>query len=607
MSHGDALAVLRQALEDRGSQVRGTAARCPAHDDRQASLSIGQGNSGAVLKCQAGCETDAVLEALGMSAADLFDEPRGHGSGGGFEVVATYTYTDEHGVELFRAERRMPKGFRQYHVVNGQKVWSLQGVRRVLYRLPQVIEAVAAGQLVYVAEGEKDVHAIEAAGAVATCNPMGAGKWQPEYGDFLKGADVIVIADNDQRGREHAAAVADDLSGKAKSVRVVQPAVDREHADASDHLAAGHALTELVPAGPLSRLDELRAALLTSAALDRLPIPEPLIDGLLYRDSLAWLHGKPGDGKSLVSLDWACCIDAGRDWMGRKVRRGPVLYVIAEGATGLRPRVRAWEDRAGRRTGVIFLPVAVQMLAPGDPQAVATIAADLGCVLVVLDTQARVTVGADENSAVEMGRVVDAAEMIRTRSRACVQFVHHESRGSEHMRGSTALEGAATSVLRVVKDGSRIELTNPKQKDAAEADPITVWVSPRLQSVVITGQAEGPMLDLRADSETKILKALLDLFGTTGASATLLRETTNLTRSTFFWALNRLVKDGLITNIGTSKKTQYMITQAQLPIEVQEVQQGPSPTGPMSNDASIRGVIGPAASDELADDDRPMW
>jgi len=170
--------------------------------------------------------------------------------------------------------------------------------------------------------------------------------------------------------------------------------------------------------GQLSRIDELRGALIGSGGLDTLPVPEPVIDGLLYRDSLAWLHGKPGHCKSFVALDWACCIDAGLPWMGLAVTPGPVLYVIAEGTTGLHPRVRAWEHRAGCKTGVIFLPVAVQMLQPADTAAIAALAAELGCVLVVIDTQARVTVGADENSAVDMGRLVVAAEQIRMASGA---------------------------------------------------------------------------------------------------------------------------------------------------------------------------------------------
>jgi hypothetical protein len=242
VSHGDGLARLRRALEEHGCTIRGSNAQCPAHEDRDPSLSIGQGRDSAVLKCHGGCETNTVLEALGMSAADLFDEPRG--SSNGYQVTATYTYTDETGKPLFYCERRFPKSFRQYQITGSRKVWNLDGARRVLYQLPRVIEAVASGQPVYLAEGEKDVHAIEAAGTVATCNPMGAGKWRPEYGDTLKGAIVVIVADKDPAGYAHAAAVKADLDSKATVAIVVQAA---EGKDVSDHLAAGHTLAELVP------------------------------------------------------------------------------------------------------------------------------------------------------------------------------------------------------------------------------------------------------------------------------------------------------------------------------------------------------------------------
>ena len=200
MSRGDGLARLRQALEDHGSQVRGTSAQCPAHEDRQASLSIGQGRDGALVNCHAGCATDEVLEALGLSAADLFDEPREPRRDDA--VIAVYAYTDERGAPLFFVERRAGKRFRQYHLTGGGKVWNLRGVRRLPYRLPQLLGAARSGQAIYVAEGEKDVHALEAAGATATCNPMGAGKWRAEYARYFGGAGkVIVIADRDEPGR----------------------------------------------------------------------------------------------------------------------------------------------------------------------------------------------------------------------------------------------------------------------------------------------------------------------------------------------------------------------------------------------------------------------
>ncbi len=354
------------------------------------------------------------------------------------------------------------------------------------------------------------------------------------------------------------------------------------------------------PAEALTRLDELRSALLDSDGLDGIPVPEPLIDGLLFRDSLAWLHGKPGHAKSLLALDWGCCIAAGLGWLGRPVTAGPVLYVIAEGAAGLPARVRAWEDQAGQKAAVMFLPVAVQMLG-ADADAVAALAAELGCALVVIDTQARVTVGAEENSSADMGRLVVAAERIRRAGRACVLFVHHEPRAGDNLRGSTALEGAATSIMRVVKDGPRVELTNSKQKDAPEAEPMTLWVVPRLRSVVIAqdcGGLGGPMgaLDLRTESESKIL-ATLDLFGTSGASATTLLGATGQPKSTFHWALHKLVKDGRVQNLGTRTRTCYVLAQPALgPIGPT----GPTVQGPTRSKSNAHiGEMGIGPSDSL--------
>jgi hypothetical protein len=565
MSHGDGLDRLRQALEEHGCTVRGSAAQCPApdHDDRNASLSVGQGRDGAVLKCHAGCATDVILEALGMSAGDLFDELRG-GSHERARVTAQYEYTDEHGQLLFVKERRVPKDFRLRRPDGrGGWIWSLGDTPRVLYKLPAVLAAVASGQPVYVAEGEKDADAIGRAGAVATCNFEGAAKdgqqpkWRPEYGNVLKGARVIVVADKDPAGYAHAAAIRADLEGKAASVEVVEAA---EGNDAADHLAAGHALGDFRPAGrPLTRLDELRGQLLDSAALDSLPDPEPLIDGVLFRDSLAWLHGKPGHGKSFVALDWSGCIATGLPWQDSPVTAGHVLYVIAEGVSGLRQRVRAWEDYTGQRMGVRFLPVAVQLLSTGDVSAVIELARELKPVLIVIDTQARVTVGGDENSAKDMGELVAAADRIRQASRACVLLVHHEARAGENMRGSTALEGAATTLVRVTKDGSQLTIENTKQKDLTEFDTIRLHLAPRLDSAVCMPLDSFALAAELTDSEQKIVDTLRESFGDVAVAPTKLLEVSKVAKSSFYRAVRQLVATGRILNTGTSKRPQYLL------------------------------------------------
>ena len=103
---------------------------------------------------------------------------------------------------------------------------------------------------------------------------------------------------------------------------------------------------------------------------------------------------------------------------GCETRQGIVLYIVAEGVSGLRQRVRAWEEHAGQHMDVLFLPIAVQLLSFTDVSAVVMLATELEPVLIVVDTQARVTVGADENSAKDMGELVAAIDRIRQARRA---------------------------------------------------------------------------------------------------------------------------------------------------------------------------------------------
>jgi len=118
---------------------------------------------------------------------------------------------------------------------NGEWVHDLKNVRRVLYRLPQVLKA----ELVFVVEGEKDVHSLESLGLTATTNPLGAGKWLDDHSDSLKGKDVVILPDNDEAGRNHAEHVKQSLTGKARSIVVVALPVQQEKADVTDWKEAG--------------------------------------------------------------------------------------------------------------------------------------------------------------------------------------------------------------------------------------------------------------------------------------------------------------------------------------------------------------------------------
>lgn len=227
----------------------GWAAKCPAHEDRNASLSITAGDDGkTLLRCHAGCTFADVVAAAGLRPGDLFPPKPASNASVKPRIVATYPYHDEAGTLLFEVVRFEPKDFRQRQPDGAGWKWNLQGVRRVLYRLPQVIEAVSKGLPLFLVEGEKDVAALAAQGIAATCNSGGAGKWIEDYNAHLQGANVCIVADKDKPGRAHAREVAASLHGIAASVRVVEVP---DHGgkpckDASDFLTAGGTAADLL-------------------------------------------------------------------------------------------------------------------------------------------------------------------------------------------------------------------------------------------------------------------------------------------------------------------------------------------------------------------------
>jgi len=160
-------------------------------------------------------------------------------------IVATYDYRNERGDLLYQVVRLDPKGFRQRCPVgNGGWTYSLNGTRRVPYRLPDLLADPT--ETVWIVEGEKDVDRLRALGLVATTNPMGAGKWRSDYSEFLRNRDVVIIPDNDPPGEGHAQDVAKSLQGTVRSIKVVRLPGLPAKGDVSDWLSSGGTREELL-------------------------------------------------------------------------------------------------------------------------------------------------------------------------------------------------------------------------------------------------------------------------------------------------------------------------------------------------------------------------
>lgn len=224
----------------------GWSARCPAHDDHRPSLSIREGADGRVLlHCFAGCSFDAVVEALGLSTTDLFEDALGPVAAKP-RIVKAYDYTDAAGTLLCQSVRYEPKAFKQRRPSgDGDWIWNLKGVPRVPYRLPELQGKTE----VYIVEGEKDADRLWALGFPATTNVGGAGKWRQEHADELRAAgvqNVVILPDNDDPGRAHAEKVA--RSCQAAGLRVTMLALPDvpPKGDVSDWLNQGHTRGELL-------------------------------------------------------------------------------------------------------------------------------------------------------------------------------------------------------------------------------------------------------------------------------------------------------------------------------------------------------------------------
>lgn len=235
------------------------------------------------------------------------------------------------------------------------------------------------------------------------------------------------------------------------------------------------------PADPerTARLVALDQEFLRHDELHRLGDPVFLVQDALTMETLAWFAGVGGSAKSLGALDLACCVSLGIPWRGHEVLGGPVAYIVAEGARGMRKRKEAWELQHGIEAGgVYFLPRPVQAVARNgralsvsrEWRDLAEVCRRRGYQLIVLDTQARMTLGLEENSSTEMGYFVEAAEHLRQVTGACVLIVHHSTE-TNPLRGSSAIKYAGETIFWfTLPSGSErrplhVRVNNWRQKD----------------------------------------------------------------------------------------------------------------------------------------------
>jgi 5S rRNA maturation endonuclease (ribonuclease M5) len=350
---------------------KGWTARCPAHDDQRNSLSVSQGDDHRILlHCHAGCRPEAIVKALGMDMRDLFPtyippKVESFKMQQRRNIIAIYDYNDVNGQLLCQVVRFQPKNFKQRRPgENSDWIWNLNGVPRVLYRLPELSTADLS-EPVLITEGEKDVETLRTLGLVSTTNPGGAGKWQPEYDEVLRGRHVVILPDNDPVGHQHAEQVARSLLGVAASVKLIKLLGLTEKGDISDWIKAGHTreeLLQLIEQTPAIRPEDL-PPLLEIAQQHKEDRHNPwvhaqdapsflatqekefegLADELLAPGAITVLSAPRGIGKTHVSHALAIALATGGNFRGKWVKPVRVLLFDRDNPGAVvKQRLRAW-------------------------------------------------------------------------------------------------------------------------------------------------------------------------------------------------------------------------------------------------------------------------
>jgi len=197
-----------------------------------------------------------------------------------------------------------------------------------------------------------------------------------------------------------------------------------------------------------------RFTLLSRADLDALPPLRWIIDSVLPESGLAAIYGEPGSGKTFLAIDLAARISSGAgNWFGRNVSQRPVVYMALEGGRGIRQRLAAWDLHNGFKAEKIRVLLGALQLQ--DATAVDALIAALteqcaSGTVVIIDTLAQATLGADENSGLDMGNALGVAQSIAAALNGLVIFVHHSGKdASRGLRGHSSLNAAMDAVIAV--------------------------------------------------------------------------------------------------------------------------------------------------------------
>lgn len=274
-----------------------------------------------------------------------------------------------------------------------------------------------------------------------------------------------------------------------------------------------------------------------------LTAPQYLIEGLIEQQSLCQMFGEPGSGKSFMAIDAACSIASGKDFHGRPVVCGPVVYVAGEGRRGVVRRINAWAMANSVKLNDMILYVSRAAVGINNGNNLAELKAEIrsiseefGCpALIILDTLARNFGDGDENDTRDMTSFIAELDRLNDEFTCASLIVHHAGHGEKgRARGSSAMKGALDAEYKIHKGKDSITMSCTKMKDGDEPDPLLFYLIP---------------VDMGKDENgNPVGSAVLEFRGTGTAKSARLTETEILAVTTFKEAFAELGRSALDLN-----------------------------------------------------------
>lgn len=481
--------------------------------------------------------------------------------------------------ETMKAERLAlefsTRGGPRWRYLDGNKPFytSQQGYERCWYGLnSEVMQRVNNGQPLVICNGEISTIAGQKYGLAAVCVTAGENAIPPELINDLTWAmdkdkhQILVALDCDHKGATAARQIVSQFKAQGFKIRAVD-------------LGLGHA-GDLADFCMLHGPDSAAALLncktllhdvqpdhdrgwkiIHASDLKHIPPVKWLIPGEIPEKGMTVIYGPPGIGKSFLTIDYALKV----------AQEHTVVYVAAEGESGYHARVGAWCKHNARNEGKLYLCLgSPNMMNDSDLESFTATIASIAPAMVVVDTLAMAMIGGDENSARDMGKVIQASRAIQREANCAVVLVHHTNKGGTVERGSGALRGAADSMIRLTGDDDMVLIESAKSKDAAPFPSRYMKLLPvvlgdelesrvLIQAAMVTQQTTDPL----TRNQRQILETLaLPIFKTTGASVSELEETTDLARGSIQRIISRLMELGFVTQ--SAKREPYTITEAGL-------------------------------------------